>query len=95
MTILPNRPRTQIVMRIPLDRPPTDVDRQGAVGLELFQERLLEAGWVDSDGKVLQPFHVSFRGYEEDGVFYIEWKAVLVATTTTPGSTPDPGSIGA
>ena len=70
-------PPTQITMRIPLDRPPTEADRTAAVGIELFEERLRQAGWVDAGGNVLKRFKVSFEGHAEDGEFYIEWKSTL------------------
>lgn len=72
-----NTPNSQITVRIPLDRPPTEEDRRAALGIDLFEKRLMEAGWVDGGGNVLKRFKTSFEGHADNGEFYIEWKAVL------------------
>ena len=64
-------------MRIPLERPPTEADHKAEVGIELFQERLHLAGWVDANGRVLKRFKISYEGHADSGEYYIEWKAVL------------------
>jgi len=69
--------QSQITMRIPLDRPPTQEDHQAAVGIDLFEERLRQSGWVDGGGNVLKRFHISYEGHAENGQYYIEWKATL------------------
>jgi hypothetical protein len=69
-------PKPQIILRIPLDRPPTEADHLAAVGMDSLEARLLEAGWVDAEGTVLKRFKISYSGHEE-GEFYIEWIATL------------------
>jgi len=70
-------PKSQITIRIPLDRPPTDADHKAAVGIDLFEERLRQSGWVDAGGNVLKRFKVSYSGNDDNGEFYIEWTATL------------------
>jgi hypothetical protein len=70
-------PLTEITVRIPLNRPPTERDRQAGVGIEFLEERLFQVGWVEEAGMVLKRFKVSFNGYADHGENYIEWKAEL------------------
>ena len=70
-------PLTEITVRIPLNRPPTERDRQAAVGIEILEERLFQVGWVEEAGMLLKRFKVSFNGYADHGENYIEWKAEL------------------
>ena len=72
-----NTPTSQITVRIPLDRPPTEADHQAGFGMEFLDARLIQAGWADAEGTVLKRFKVSFEGHAHNGEFYIEWKAVL------------------
>lgn len=68
---------TEIIVRIPLDRPPTERDRQAGTGIEFLEQRLFQAGWVEEAGMALKRFNVSFSGHAAYGDNYIEWKAVL------------------
>jgi hypothetical protein len=70
-------PLTEVTVRIPLDRPPTEKDFQAAVGIELLEQRLFQVGWVEEAGMLLKRFKVSFKGHADHGENYIEWKAVL------------------
>lgn len=67
----------RIILRIPLDRPPTFEDRWNQVGAEEFSKRLQEAGWATADGIVIKPFRVDFEGHTDGGEFYIQWTAIL------------------
>jgi hypothetical protein len=49
----------EIIMRIPLDQPPTEEDRRSALVWNLFEARLLWAGWIDEVGNILKRFKVS------------------------------------
>ena len=70
-------PLTEITVRVPLDRPPTERDFQAAVGIEFLEQRLFQVGWVEEAGMVLKRFKISSKGYAARGENYIEWKAVL------------------
>ena len=72
-------PLTEIVVRIPLNRPPSERDRQAGVGIEFLEQRLFQVGWVEEAGMALKRFKISFIGHAdaERGENYIEWKAVL------------------
>ena len=71
-----NTPQSQITVRIPIDRPPTEADHQAGSGMEFLEARLIQAGWADAEGTVIKPFKVSFEGHAENGEYYIEWKAI-------------------
>ena len=70
-------PNTTITVRIPMDHLTTQADHKNAVGIDFLETQLTQAGWIDAAGTVLKLFKVSYSGGEEDGAFYIEWKAVL------------------
>lgn len=77
MDPMSKRPLTEIVVRVPLDRPPTERDRQTGVGIEILEQRLFQLGWVEEAGMMLKRFKVSCRGHAARGENYIEWTAVL------------------
>ena len=70
-------PLTEITVRIPLNRPPSEKDRQAAVGIEFLEQQLFQVGWVEEAGMALKRFKISFTGHADYGENYIEWKAVL------------------
>lgn len=60
-----------------MNRAPTMEDRSEKLGFEEFTVRLQEAGWIGSDGDiVLKNFKVQYKGNDELGNNYIEWKAI-------------------
>lgn len=72
-----NLSTSEIIIRVPLTRPPTEADRRAAVGIDLFEKRLFIAGWLDEGGNLLKRFRTSFEGHSENGENYIEWRATL------------------
>ena len=77
MQLMSNISTSEIIMRVPLTRPPTEADRRAAVGINLFEKRLFIAGWLDEGGNLLKRFKTSFEGHSENGENYIEWRATL------------------
>ena len=72
-----NLPKKKLILRIPLDRPPTKTDRLKRLGLKDFMEKLRQQGWVDENGNALKNFEVANRGHAQDNNHYIEWTARL------------------
>jgi hypothetical protein len=68
----------QIILRVPLDRPPTLLDRWEQIGADEFSKRLQAAGWAAEDGTVLKPFRIEHEGHTEGGKYYIQWVATLL-----------------
>ena len=79
MMSMSQTPLTEIVVRIPLNRPPSERDRRAGVGIEFLEQRLFQVGWVEEAGMALKRFKIIFTGHgdAERGENYIEWKAVL------------------
>ena len=79
MMSMSTAPLTEITVRIPLNRPPSEKDRQAGVGIEFLEQRLFQVGWVEEAGMALKRFKIIFTGHgdAERGENYIEWKAVL------------------
>ena len=77
MQLMSTVPTSEVIMRIPLTRPPTEADRRAAVGIDLFEKRLFIAGWLDEGGNLLKRFRTSFEGHSENGENYIVWRATL------------------
>jgi len=68
--------KTEIIYRKKLDRAPTMEDRINRLGFEDFVDRLKEKKWIAKDGDTaLIPFHMTYKGNEEKGNNYVEWRA--------------------
>lgn len=67
----------RIILRVPLDRPPTEIDRWELIGKDELSARLVAAGWAAADSTVLKPFRLEHIGHTENGDYYIEWIATL------------------
>ena len=72
-----NQPKTTISLRIPLDQPLTQADRENRRGLDLFLKKLRDEGWADENDNALKNFKISQEGHTENGEYYIEWRAKL------------------
>ncbi len=66
-----------ITLLIPLDRPFTTMDRINRTGLSDFMKVLRENGWADSNDAALKEMTIQNEGFDEGGVSYIRWTALL------------------
>jgi len=60
-------PLTEIVVRVPRNRPATEKDCQAVVGIEFLEQRLFQVGWIEEAGMWLKRFKISSKAYSDHG----------------------------